>query len=495
MALKLNASARSLSIALVSIALAPAAHAQALSSGVNAGFGVSNDAASDLTTRPPLFVYGVDAGVGETDNVRLASTDKVSQTLSVADVDFAANEKSRLLDLKATGDFTDIDYLQGAYGNQLIGRFDGVGKVAIVPGRLTWTAQDDFGQAAIDPYTPQIPTNLEDINYFSTGPDLSVPLGGINFVNVSARYERLQYQNSPFDSNRLLGSVAFGRDLSARSDVSLDGSFERVLFGNTVLNTDYDRTSVYARYQLQGARTDVTANLGATMINEPNSSTTGGLATLSLSRKLSPSAQLTFTAGRELTDAGTSFSSLQPGAIGIVSSGSAAQTSQNYTSTYVSAGWQYARYRTKLAVSARWEKDTYPGQSTLDLTRPGAEFSLERRVTRTFTARLLGRWYKTDYPHATLASEVASSNEAGLVSETAISEPDFVSSLASSNYEDALVGASLAWRHGRGLEIRLRYEHTSHVASVGGGGFQENRAVLTVGYRPVASAADLAEPE
>jgi hypothetical protein len=70
-----------------------------------------------------------------------------------------------------------------------------------------------------------------------------------------------------------------------------------------------------------------------------------------------------------------------------------------------------------------------------------------------------------------------------------------VSSLASSNYDDALVGASLAWRHGHGLEIRLRYEHTSHVTSVGGGGYQENRVVLTVGYRPVASAADLAEPE
>jgi hypothetical protein len=283
--------------------------------------------------------------------------------------------------------------------------------------------------------------------------------------------------------------------LSSRADISLDGSFERVMFANTVLSTDYDRSSVYARYRLQGARTDLTANLGATTINEPGSSTTGGLATLALSRKLSAAAQLTFTAGRELTDAGTSFSSLQPGAIGIVTSGAAAQTSQNYTSTYVSAGWQYARYRTKLAVSARWEKDTYPGQSTFDLNRPGAEFSLERRLTRTFTARLLGRWYKTDYPHATLASEVASSNEAGLMSTTVGPESDVVASLASSNYYDALVGASLAWRHGHGLEVRLRYEHTSHVVSAGSSGYQENRVVLTVGYRPGTLATELPEAD
>jgi hypothetical protein len=495
MALKFNASARPLSVALVSITLTPVAHAQVLSGGANAGIGGSNTATSDPAARPPLFVYGVDAGIGETDNVTLAPTDKISQTIATADVDFAANEQSRLINLKATGDFSDLNYLQGAYGNQLIGRFDGIGKVAMVPGRLTWTVQDDFGQAAIDPYTPQTPTNLEDINYFSTGPDLTMPVGGINFINVSARYNRTQYQTTPFDSNRLLGSAALGRDLSAGSAISLDGSFERVLFDNTALNTDYDRTSGYARYELHGARTDFTGNLGVTTINEAGSSTTGGLATLALTRKLSAAANLTLTAGRELTDAGSSFSALQPGAIGIVTSGTAAQTSQNYTSTYFSAGWQYARYRTKLAVSGRWEKDTYPGQSALDLTHPGAEFSLERRLTRTFTAQILGRWYKTDYPHATLASEVASSNEAGQVGAGVTPQPTLVSQFASSNYDDGLVGASLAWRHGRGLEIRLRYEHASHVVSAGGGGYQENRAFLTVGYRPGALARELPEPE
>jgi hypothetical protein len=493
MALNRNAYARPLCVALVSIALAPAVHAQVSSSGLDAVG--SNNATSNPAVRSQFFVYGVDAGVGETDNVTLVSTNKVSQTLAVADVDFAVNEQTRLLDLKAAGDFSDLNYLQGAYGNQLIGRFDGIGKVAIVPGRLTWTVRDDFGQAAVDPYTPQIPTNLEDINYFSTGPDLILPLDAIDFINVGAQYKRTQYQTTPFNSNRFSGTVAFGRNLSAGSSISLDGSFERILFDNTALNTDYDRTSPYAHYELHGARTDLKADLGATRITEAGSSTTGTLVTVELSRKLSAAAKLTFTAGRKLTDAGASFSAVQPGASGTVTSAAAAQTSENFTSTYASAGWQYTRYRTRLAVSARWEKDTYPGESTLDHSRPGAEFNLERRLTRTFTAQLLGRWYKTDYPHATLASVVASSNETGLVGANVTPQPDVVSQLASPNFDDGLLGASLAWRHGRGLEIRMRYEHTSHVVSVGAGGYQENRVLLTVGYRPVASAAELPESE
>jgi hypothetical protein len=493
MALNLNASATSLCVAFVSIALAPAVHAQVSSSGLDAVG--SNNATSNPAERSPLFVYGVDAGVGETDNVTLVSTDKVSQTLAVADVDFAAKEQTRLLDLKAAGDFSDINYVQGAYGNQLIGRFDGIGKVAIVPGRLTWTVRDDFGQAAVDPYTPQIPTNLEDINYFSTGPDLILPLDAIDFINVGAQYKRTQYQTTPFNSNRLSGTVGFGRNLSAGSSISLDGSFERIMFDNTILNTDYDRTSPYAHYELHGARTDLKADLGVTRVTEPASSTTGSFVTVELSRKLSATATLTFTAGRQLTDAGTSFSAVQPGASGTVTSAAAAQTSENYTSTYASAGWQYIRFRTRLAVSARWEKDTYPGDSALDHSRPGAEFSLERRLTRTFTAQLLGRWYKTDYPNATPASVVASSNGTGLQGVGVTPPPDAASQLASPNFADGLVGASLAWRHGRGLEIRMRYEHTSHDTSVGAGGYQENRVVLTVGYRPVASAAELAESE
>jgi hypothetical protein len=493
MALNLNASAGSLCVALVSIALAPAVHAQISSSSFDA-IG-SSDAPSTPGVRSPPFVYGVDAGVGETDNVTLVSTNKVSQTLAVADVDFAANEQTRLLDLRAAGDFSDLNYLQGAYGNQLIGRFDGVGKVAIVPGRLTWTVRDDFGQAAVDAYTPQIPTNLEDINYFSTGPDLTLPLDGIDFINVAARYKRTQYQTTPFDSNRFSGNVGFGRNMSAGSAISLDGSFERILFDNTALNTDYDRTSPYARYELHGARTDLTADLGVTRVTEAGSSNTGGLVTVELSRKLSASAKLTFTAGRQLTDAGATFSAAQPGASGTVTSAQAAQTTENYTTTYVSAGWQYVRYRTRFAVSARYEKDSYPGEYTLDHTRPGAEFRLERRLTRAFSAQLLGSWYKTDYPHATLASEVAGSNQTGLAGATVTSPPGVVSPLSSPNYGDGLLGASLAWRHGRGLEIRMRYEHTSHNVSTGAGGFQENRVILTVGYRPVASAAELPETE
>ena len=76
------------------------------------------------------------------------------------------------------------------------------------------------------------------------------------------------------------------------------------------------------------------------------------------------------------------------------------------------------------------------------------------------TAELHGRLYRTEYTNTNF-------------SET-----------------DGLVGGALVFRQGRGLEIKLRYDHTSRTVSGVGvvpgvsSGYNENRAFLTIGYRP-----------
>ena len=381
--------------------------------------------------------------------------------MAIADADFDFKQQSRLLDADVKGNFTYLDYLQGAYSNQLVGRLDGIAHFALIPERLTWVLQDNFGQAGVDPFTPLTPANLEDINYVSTGPDLSLRLTGTSFLNMGARVANVRYQTSPFDSDRVSGNIAWGLHLSALSSVSLNADTERVMFKDTVLNTDFDRTSVFMRYETHGARTDLSADLGGTKISQGDESTTGGLARIELSRKISPAAKLTFSIGHDLTDAGSSFSSLQSGAIGTVGTAPPAQTSQSYTDNYASLGWQYQRNRTTIAISGRWEKDVYGTQPALDNTRGGAEFNVERKLSHAFTAQFWGRLYKTDYAHAVVTSQNGSSD-----------------------YNDGLIAAALTWHHGRGLEVRLRGEHVSRKATTVNAGFDENRVLLTVGYRP-----------
>src|ERR1019366_3807022 len=365
---------------------------------------------------------------------------------------FALQQQGPRLDTDLKGNFTYLDFLQHAYSGELLGRFDGLAQLALVPERLTWALRDDFGQQQLNAFEAPTPANLENVNYLSTGPDLKLPLGSTGFLDLSGRYGRTQYQTSPFDNNRVFASLAWGLSLSARSSVSLDGNTEHVLFDNTALNTDFDRSSGYVHYELHGARTELVANLGATELNQGSASRSGPLIALELTRKLSPAAKLTLKAGQELTDASTSFSTLESGAMGAISIAPAALTSNNYTSTYASVGWDYERDRTTLALSARSAKDTYEGQSSLDNSLSGGELKLNRKVTRALSAELLGSLYYTDYTHANYKTE------------------------------DGLVGAALTLREGRGLEFRLRYNHVSRVATGIGTGFRENIAFLTIGY-------------
>jgi hypothetical protein len=446
----------SLSLTLVLVAIA---HGQ-VNRTVSTPAGDSDSATPAQGNRAQSLTYGADVGIGESDNVTLVDTNKVSQTMTIADLDFDLKEQTRRFDVDAKGNFTDLDYLQGAYGNQLIGRFDGRADVAIIPERVIWVLTENFGQAQIDPFVATVPTNLQNINYVATGPDVSLRMGPTVFLDLSARYAKATYQTDPFDSNSVLGTAALGRALSAQSSISINGSFERMSFDNTTVNANFDRSSVYAHYELQGARTNLTANLGATKLDQDPVSFTGPNAKLQLLRKLSSVSTLTLTLGRDITDGSTAFANLQGGAIGGIVTGPAVVTQSNYTVTYGSVGWEYARNRTTIGVSGTWEKDSYEGLPLLDLTRGSAELRIERRLTSVLTGQLVGRVYRNEYANTDF-------------SET-----------------DGLVGAALTFHAGRGLEIKLRYDHSTRAVSGIGfvpgvnSGYDENRAFLTIGYRP-----------
>src|ERR1700733_5743352 len=108
-AMTLRAGVRQFPLAILPVlALASIADAQTLSSA-----GAANSSAA-----PEHLVYGVDAGLGETDNVTLAPSNKVSKTIATVDADLDFKHQSSRLDVEAKGSFTDFEYLQGAYGNE-----------------------------------------------------------------------------------------------------------------------------------------------------------------------------------------------------------------------------------------------------------------------------------------------------------------------------------------------------------------------------------------
>ena len=444
------------------------------------------------TSADNSWIYGGDIGFGHSDNISLVPNDKISENMAVADVNFSLNQSGSRLQDSLKGNFSYFDYLEHTYGNDLIGRFDGSASFGIVPERVTWTVQDHFGQGQVDAFGAPTPNNIQNINYFSTGPNFTLRFGGTTFLDLTARYGRVQFGASPFDSDRLLGGFELGEDLSARSSLGFNVNSERVLFTNTADNTDFDRNSAFFDYQLHGARTELDLRAGLTRVSAGDFSTSSPLGLLDINRKTSPASSVELTAGHDLTDASASFANLQSGALNTIGVTQAAVTSDVYTVTFAQLAWRYTRDRTSFSLSARWEKDTYGDQplqgvnligsaiteditnaASLDQSRRGAEFSINEQLTRTFAVQVLGSYYATDYLHS-----------------------DFLAGNAGTNFDDGRIGAGLTWREGRALVVQLRYDHIARiVGGVGSGtGYQENVLFLTVGYQPLSAATATVVP-
>jgi hypothetical protein len=492
---------RPLSLVPLVLVLGQTAVAQiSTDAGINQASALPDSLNPASGTALPAYSYGVDVGVGETDNVALTPTNRISQTMALTDADFSVNHQSRLFDVRAVGDFSYIDYLQGAFGPELLGRLDGTADAAIIPGRLTWTLKDDFGQSSVDPYTPTTPGNIESINYFTTGPELKLRFDSLDFIDVNVRYGRAQFQTSPFDSNRALGSVAVGRDVSAGGSLSLDATSERVMFADTAVNGDFSLSSVFGRYEFSGARTSLVGELGASKVDQagaessaalpipitqpgsangfseaapvqadPGGSLTAPLLKLQLTRRLSAASSLVFSGGQVLTDPASSFGAQGLGIAGISTAAPGYLSGGVYRDTYASAGWQFQRNRTSFGATGRWERDTYPGLPSLDTIMHGAQFYAQRNMSRAWTLQLSGNWNEYHYPYAALGRQI----------------------IGSTQYDNAIIGGGVIWHHGRGLEVRLRLDHDSYTVSNGNTGYRDNRAFLTIGYRPRnASPAD-----
>jgi hypothetical protein len=87
---------------------------------------------------------------------------------------------------------------------------------------------------------------------------------------------------------------------------------------------------------------------------------------------------------------------------------------------------------------------------------------VNRKLSRAFALQVIGRYSKNDYINAT----------------------PLILNGGSPKYDDLLVAGALTWRRSRAVEVRLRVEHSSRSTVPSGLGFQENRILVTVGYRP-----------
>lgn len=442
-------------------------HAQSVTSGVTTGAVIPEVEIvppSPSSARSQTFTLGLTAGMGETDNVAQTPSDRRSQTLALAGIDFGWIRTGSAFDANVVGNFDYLDYLQGAYGSELLGRFDGLTNLSLFDDHLKWYLQDDFGEGELNAFAPATPTNLEHVNFFMTGPEVTVhPLSDTEF-QFGARYAVATYETSPLNGTRATENVLLQQSLSEGSNVALGAEMEELRFDNTVVNSNYDRSRFYLRYSISGARTQITTALGENQTDDGGGWVAAPMVQFDLTHHFTPQTQFILNAGHEFTDAADTFSDLRTGAAGGIVVAPVALTSEDYQRTYAGAGLQVNGLRTTIGATAYWERDTYAIDDVFNVTRGTLELRATRQVTRTVSGELFGALTQSRY-----------FEQGGEINTRTI-------------------GADVTWRASRTLEVEGRYSHNFQSTSGAGGyGYTANTIFLTLTYRPLRPAQEESE--
>lgn len=355
-----------------------------------------------LVGMPPAIAgelsYGAYVGMGHTDNIERVNDDKQAESIASIGAQLSLEHESRRLTTSITSRLEYRDYLDNTFDSEVIGNLVGNALFDIVEERLTWTIEDTFGQSTVNQFAPVTPGNRENVNYLSTGPDLTLPFLSRNKLVVRGRLADVNYESSNLGNQRIRGELALQRDLSEASNASINATSEQVDFEDDTQFIDYDRNEGFLNYSANSARTNLSIDGGITEIRSQGEKQDTWLGRIAFTRHVSSAATLTFEVGHDFSDAGTIFveleSLLQPGSTDPVP---VQQTATPFENTYGLLRGEFSGRRTEVRLQAGYNDEKYQDQSTFDRTRLTLLLTLERDLSSVISAHVGGNYSRQDY--------------------------------------------------------------------------------------------------
>jgi hypothetical protein len=401
--------------------------------------------------------FSVSVGATHSDNIGRVGVNEQSDTIAEAGLQLGLAREGRL-ETDVSVDLQYLTYLDDTFDDELVGGLSGRLNFAFVPDRFMWIVEDDFGQSFIDPRDIETPANRQNLNVFSTGPTVVLPLGTRTELSISGRWTDVNYEESDLDSERLVGTLALSRAMGDTSSLSLNASSQRVEFDAAPPNSDYDLHSVWLGYRARGVRTTLALSGGVSSLHDFGDSSDGPLFDLTLTREVGARSSLSVNAGTRFYDAADSFVR-DRGLQDIVTGNEDAVPARDpFQQDYLTVTWTLEGTRTTLELSADWRDEEREVDASFDRESTGLGLELSRRVGARTGVSVFGRRTEDDF------------NSSGV------------------DYDEWSVGMGLDWSLSDTLALGLRAEHFEGsgdtLAGAGTRDYEENRVTLRFTYSP-----------
>lgn len=405
------------------------------------------------------FGLTVSLGAEYSDNVGRTNANEESDTALDAGLVLSySRDRGALLAAIAT-DLRYRTYLDGRFDDELLGGASVRLSYELIPDRVDWVLEDEFGKSFIDPRRVESPLNRQNVNSITTGPDIRIPLGAITSIVSELRATQVWYEESDFGSVQYSAAAGLSRQLTETNSLAAIVQEDRFEYDDLPQDADFKIRSAYLRFEGSGSRTRLTAKGGATRLDMSGDESSGALVDVSLTRTITTRSKLVFNAGTDLTDATGAFRRGRSGVDLAADDTFRTISADPLRSNFAIASWSYAGASRSLDVALQWRREEHERNVELDRDRIGADLTLTRRLKPSLSGSVYASYFEDDFESL------------------------------DSGFDEWALGFGFDWKMARGYSVALRAEHRDGAADLAPnsptlGKFVENRVSLRLSYTP-----------
>jgi hypothetical protein len=395
--------------------------------------------------------WSLRGGVEYTDNVSRTEVDEQSETVGIAGFSLGLNTDRPRLDAGVNANLEYRKYLDDTFDSEIVGGLDGIASYAFIPERFIWVLTDNFAQIANERSLADTPANRQNVNYLSTGPDITVPVGARSYVRLSGRYSDTYYETSDADHEGLTGSLALARRLSDITEISLNGATTKIEYDDEAF-AEYRLDQAFLRWSAVSERTTFILDGGYNVVEQDDDDSGGMLARFTFSRAVTSRSRLDLRLGTEFATAGQGLR-LDQELTGIeTGADDAVALSDPFQLNYAYLTWTTDRDRSALSFGLNARSEDHEVQTLEDRDVYGATATVSRQLSRRLDGLLSG-----SYRHEELVN-------------------------AGFEFDEWGVTLGLNWLVGERVSLNLRLQHFDGSSEDGTRDYDENRAFLGIVY-------------
>jgi len=340
------------------------------------------------------------AGYTVSDNIFLQPEDGIEDSIWSAGLTLSIFEESNrtLVDVRLVADY--LNYFD-TFDSETVGALDALFDYDFVENYFSWRIQNNYGQRLADPLGTPNPGNRENINFFTTGPNVDIPMGERYFLGLEGRISSVRYEESVNENDRTSGLLRLARRTDGNAVMSLNVATENIEYANGATAEDFRVNEAFVAYDANNDRNIILVNVGYAEVESDNDSADGYLVRAQWTRFTTESKTFLVSAGSEYSSQGDVFRLSQSNGRAIGGTVDASTNDIPFRNNYFYSRYSATGDRTRMSIEVDWSQEDFEYQDPLavaldrDILR--GSFDIERDITRKFYVGLELRYRTRDY--------------------------------------------------------------------------------------------------